>query len=108
MKSKTATVVNLKPEPSAPPATEIKSGSASEETLQLDPLRESLKELAARHERLVNAREDYKTLVAAVAEKAHCAPAVVRSFVAARMSEHGARAQERTLQLALLFEEFGI
>lgn len=86
-----------------PPAT-----TETENVIALQPLRESIKELTALHERAKNARESYADLVDAVSDKTKLKPAVIRAFINARLSETGQRSVERAKQLALVFEEVGI
>lgn len=81
---------------------------SAEAVLQLDGLRQSLKELTTRYQRMTTAREDFKLMVAAVAEKTGLKPPIARAFIAARLSEHGDRAVERAKQLALVFDEIGL
>lgn len=87
-----------------PPAT----SETDDNAVQLQPLRESLKELAALHQRAQNAREAYGDLVDAVSDKTKLKPAVIRAFVNARLSETGQRRVITAQQLALVFEEIGI
>lgn len=87
----------------APPET-----SETDDAVQLQPLRDSLKELTALHQRATNAREAYADLVDAVSDKTKLKPAVIRAFVNARLSETGQRKVATTKQLAMVFEEVGI
>ncbi len=92
-------------------AARVETPPAADETgdaVQLQPLRESLKELTALHQRATNAREAYGDLVDAVADKTRLKPAVIRAFVNARLSETGQRKVATTKQLAMVFEEVGI
>lgn len=86
-----------------PPAAED-----TDDAVQLQPLRDSLKELTALHQRAADARDGYGDLVDAVADKTRLKPAVIRAFVNARLSETGIRKVVATKQLALVFEEVGI
>jgi hypothetical protein len=95
------------------PATAIKTEPASTPeadavAITLKPLQASIKELMALHQRMVNAREAYANLVDAVADKTKLKPAVIRSFIAAKMSETGARRVVVARQLAMVFDEVGI
>ena len=80
----------------------------TEDAITLQPLRDSIKELTALHERAKNAREAYADLVDAVSDKTKLKPAVIRAFINARLSETGQRSVEKAKQLALVFEEVGI
>ena len=86
-----------------PPAT-----AEVENAITLQPLRDSIKELTALHERAKNAREAYADLVDAVSDKTKLKPAVIRAFINARLSETGQRSVEKAKQLAMVFEEVGI
>jgi hypothetical protein len=94
----------LKIDPKQTPPAEAES----EAVVTMEPLKVALKELTAGYERMRNAREDYKSLVDAVAEKSKLKPAVIRSYINARMSEHGQRRIEQALQLVLVFDRVGI
>lgn len=85
-----------------PPAAE------TDDVVQLQPLRESLKQLTALYQRSKDAREAYADLVDAVADKTKLKPAVIRAFVNARMSDTGQRKAESAKQLAMVFDEVGI
>jgi hypothetical protein len=78
------------------------------DAVTLQPLRDSIKELTALHQRAANAREAYADLVDAVADKTRLKPAVVRAYINARLSETGMRSVAKAKQLALVFEEVGI
>lgn len=84
------------------------SAEEADEAVQLQPLRESLKELSALHQRATNAKEAYHDLVDVVADKTKLKPAVIRAYVDARLSETGQRKVNTTMQLAMVFEEIGI
>ncbi len=86
----------------SPATTEV------ENAIALQPLRDSIKELTALHERAKNAREAYADLVDAVSDKTKLKPAVIRAFINARLSETGQRSIEKAKQLALVFEKVGI
>ena len=94
----TATARKLEP----PAATE------DDNAIALQPLRDSIKELTALHQRAANAREAYADLVDAVADKTRLKPAVIRAYINARLSETGMRSVATAKQLALVFEEVGI
>lgn len=78
------------------------------DVVQLQPLRDSLKELTALHQRAANAREAYVELVNAVADKTSLRPGVIRAYVNARLSETGQRKVNDTMQLSMVFVEVGI
>lgn len=90
------------------PRRKNKSSSAEAGVVQLEALRESLKELEVRHERMVGAREDYASVVKVVSERSQVKPAVIRALIAARLSERGERAVERAQQMALVFDSIGL
>lgn len=88
-----------------------KSPAPSSGAINLAPLRDSLKELEVAATRAADLQAAYRDLLHAIAEKTGLAAPVIRSYVAARLSESDKardRKKERAQQLSLLFDEVAL
>lgn len=86
---------------------EINKGGA----IKIKFLREALKELEQAHARAKVARDGYKEIIDAVAERSGLDASVVRAYVTARMLENMEQAEKKSAkaqQLALVFDEVGL
>ena len=91
----------LKARPEAPPAP---IGAA----INLQPLRDSLHELEIAATKVAEMQGAFSDLLRAVATKTGLAAPVIRSFIAARITESekaAERKKHRASQLSLLFDE---
>jgi|GEM_PF-5071862 len=75
-----------------------------EGVIKLDPLRESLPELERACQRKIDASDDFSNACDAVALKAGLDPAVVKSYVTARVRDKLDEYEKKSTQLALVFE----
>ena len=72
--------------------------------ITLDPVRESLRELEGWCRRKIDVTESFNDACEAIARKANIEPAVLKSYVTARVKDQMAKKEKHTEQLSLLFE----
>lgn len=88
-----------------------KSALPSGGSLNLSPLRDSLKELELAATRVADLQAAYRDLLHTISEKSGLAAPVIRSYVATRLTESDKardRKKERAQQLSLLFDEVAL
>lgn len=76
-----------------------------EGVIKLDPLRDALPELERACHRKIDAADDFSKACEAAALKAGLDPAVVKSYVTARVRDKLDEYEKKSTQLVLLFEE---
>ena len=92
---------------SKPKSLGRKDAEGQEQTITLDPIRDSIEELVASYTRMNNASDEFNDQVKAAAEKSGLLSSTVRKFVVARASDDFGERARKVQQLALVFEEIG-